>query len=286
MQIVSIYDNESLIKYSPYVDGVILYIPKLAITYFDLDLDNALDYLKDKNKIIILGINKIMHPNDLDMAINFINKYLNYNLLFYVSDIGLMKYARDNNISSRFIYNPETMITNGIDLNLYNEELKPKAISMSLEITIDDFMKATKDFKGNLFYPIFGTHLMFYSNRRLITLYEIKNKETYPKTNLYLRESTRSDLFPIIETEYGTAIYRGYLICYLKYLNELNLKYEYIESLYINSEVMIEALKCFNEYKRDLDYTKAINKINSLNLNIEDGFSINDSVYLKEELKL
>ena len=31
---------------------------------------------------------------------------------------------------------------------------------------------------------------------------------------------------------------------------------------------------------------EAINNINNLNLDIQDGFKINDTVYLKEELKL
>lgn len=283
---ISIYDNDSLNKYYPYAEACILMVPGFAISYKDLDIDEAISLCHSNNIIPILGINRIMHPTDLNKVFAFIEKYKNQNVLFYASDIGLMEYAKENSISNLFIYNPETMITNGLDLNLYNDLLKPEAIAMSLEITINDFMHATKDFNGNLFYQVFGRRLMFYSNRKLISLYEDKNNEKYPHNDLYLREATRPDLFPVLENEYGTQIYRGYLICYLKYLNSLNLKYQYIETLYIESYKMLEILKIFKEYKNTNQLDEAFFKINSLELSIEDGFSINDSVYQKEELKL
>lgn len=286
MLTISIYDNDSLNKYYSYADACLLMVPKLAISYKDLNIDEAILLCHKNNIIPILGINRIMHPDDLKNVFDFIEKYKNQNVLFYVSDIGLMEYAKENNISSLFIYNPETMITNGLDLNLYNNLLNPNAIAMSLEITINDFLHATKSFDGNLFYQVFGRRLMFYSNRRLISLYEDKNKTKYPHNDLYLRESTRNDLFPILENEYGTQIYRGYLICYLKYLNSLNLKYEFIETLYMDTNTMIEVLKIFKAYKSSNDLSNSLEKLKSLNLNINDGFSINDSVYQKEELKL
>lgn len=283
---ISIYDNESLELYSDYIDAAILMVKDYAITYQNLDLEKALELCENKNIIPILGINRIMHPSDIDNIIDFINKYHNQNVLFYVSDIGLLEYAKKNNISNKFIYNPETMITNGIDLKMYNNEFMPNAIGMSLEITIEDFIHATKDFDGSLFYQIFGTHLMFYSNRRLISLYEDKNNTKYPHEKLYLKEITRNDLFPIIENDYGTQIYRSYSICYLKYLNQLNLKYEFIESLYLDKKIMVEVLKIIKAFKFDNDLSKAMASIKSLNININDGFSLKDSVYQKEELKL
>ncbi len=283
---ISIYDNDSLNKYYPYADACLLMVPGYAISYKDLNIDEAIKLCHDNNIIPILGINRIMHPFDLTNLFNFIDKYKTQNVLFYASDIGVMEYAKENNISNLFIYNPETMITNGLDLNLYYDSLKPNAIAMSLEITINDYIHATKSFKGDLFYQIFGRRLMFYSNRKLISLYEDKNKTQYPHDNLYLREATRTDLFPVLENEYGTQIYRGYLLCYLKYLNSLNLKYEFIETLYIDTDKMIEILKIFKEFKNTNDYLKSLESLNLLDLNIKDGFSINDSVYQKEELKL
>ncbi len=285
MLTASIYDNEALELYADYISSAIL-MTNYAITYQDLDLDWAITFCKNKNILPILGINRIMHPQDMDNVIEFIKKYQNQNVLFYVSDLGILEYAKENNISNLFIYNPETMITNGLDLRLYNDSFNPNAIGMSLEITILDFIHATKDFNGSLFYQIFGTHLMFYSNRKLISLYENKNNTKYPHDSLYLREVTRNDLFPVLENEYGTQIYRSYQICYLKYLSQLNLKYEYIETLYIDKKTMVLILKAIKDFKSDNDLDKAMNIINSLGITIKDGFSLKDSVYQKEELKL
>lgn len=286
MLTASIYDNEALELYAEYIDSAILMVNNYAITYQNLDLDKAIALCQNKNILPILGINRIMHPNDIDNVIEFIKKYQNQGVLFYVSDLGVLEYAKENNISNLFIYNPETMITNGIDLRLYNEALSPNAIGMSLEITISDYLHATKGFEGSLFYQIFGTHLMFYSNRKLISLYEDKNNTVYPHDNLYLREATRNDLFPVLENEYGTQIYRSYAICYLEYLSQLNLKYEFIETLYIDKNIMVEILKAIKTFKTDNDLAKVMATINSLGIDIKDGFSLKDSVYQKEELKL
>ena len=45
-------------------------------------------------------------------------------------------------------------------------------------------------------------------------------------------------------------------------------------------------LKAIKDFKSDNDLDKAMNIINSLGITIKDGFSLKDSVYQKEELKL
>ena len=71
---ISIYDNDSLNKYYPYADACLLMVPGYAISYKDLNIDEAIKLCHDNNIIPILGINRIMHPFDLTNLFNFIDK--------------------------------------------------------------------------------------------------------------------------------------------------------------------------------------------------------------------
>ena len=85
---ISIYDNDSLNKYYPYAEACILMVPGFAISYKDLDIDEAISLCHSNNIIPILGINRIMHPTDLNKVFAFIEKYKNQNVLFYASAYG------------------------------------------------------------------------------------------------------------------------------------------------------------------------------------------------------
>ena len=283
--VVTIYKNEEIEYLHDYIDYAMIMVPHLSINYSNIDVDKAILSLSKYNKGIILNINRIMHEKDLSILDKFFDNYMKYgNILFLISDLGALKIAKDKKIENRIIYNPETMITNYLDLSIYDKE-NLNAIGLSEEITLDDVIKCM-NYSSNIYYQIFGRRLMFYSRRKLISLYEEKNNDKYPH-EAFLRESTRTDLFPIYENDECTTIYRGYNINYLKELELLsNIKYGYIETLNLNKEESLIILKAFNESLKDYsNIYKNLNIINSLNLSIEDGFKYKDSVYQKEELK-
>ena len=285
--VLGIYKIEQLNKYIGYIDAAILMSKGLALVYEDLDLDLAIEAcLKNKVKPII-AINKIFQPSDINAARIAINKYKdNPNIYFYASDIGICNIALENKIESRFIFNPETMITNYKDLEIYNG-FGFDALAMSNEITLEDLIKAYDLTKASLFYLGFGHRLMFYSKRKLISLYSKKNNSSYLADNMYLRESTRNDFLPIIENENGTMIYRSYLISLIDNLDNLEfLKYLYLDPLYIDEASFYEAVKCFRAViENEISSNAALEILDNLGLDIKDGFKYQDSVYQKEELK-
>ena len=288
MEIVaSIYKNEQLNKYIGYIDSALLMSEGVSLIYDNLDLDMAIEECINNNIKPIIAINKIFQPSDIEIARTCINKYKsNEKIYFYASDIGICNIALDLNIQSRFIFNPETMITNSKDLEVYNS-FGFDALAMSHEITLEDLIKSYNDTKAPLFYLGFGHRLMFYSKRKLISLYSKKNNENYLASNLYLRESTRNDFLPIIENENGTMIYRSYLISLIDSLDNLSfLKYLYLDSLYIDPNDYFEVLKCYRAVlENEISASDVIEIMNNLGLDIKDGFKYQDSVYQKEELK-
>ena len=190
------------------------------------------------------------------------------------------------NLTNMIIYNPETMITNYLDLSIL-QSFNFDAYQMSSEITLNDLKLAYNKTNAPLIYYGFGHKIMFYSKRKLLTLYSNKTNIDMPKEKGYLKEVTRNDYIPITENANGTYILRSYVISLLEDLSNLDfLKYMILDSNYIEFDKYKKALEAyykFNNNEISLDAAKEI--INNLDLDIEDGFKINDTVYLKEELK-
>lgn len=278
--IASVYNLKQLNKWVDYLDGAILNFKAFSLIYDELDIDKAIMILKNKNKGIILAINKMIYPNETEALEQFILKYKD-DAIFLVTDLACVYIAKKYNILDKIIYDPQTMITNYLDLQAFNS-YNFKAIGMSLEIPFNDVCHSQELVNAPLFYQVFGYRLMFYSKRKLLTLYEQKANIKAHSHNLFIKESTRNDYFPIIENKNGTMIYRGYLI---NLLNQdlKNINYQYLESLYIDDIVFGKILKLFFNLKnKEISLDEFNSNLNDLNLNIEDGFTYKDSVYQKE----
>lgn len=282
MKIVSaIYNLKQLNKCLEYIDGAILNNKDTSLIYEDLDLDKAILLCKNNNVLPIIAINKMLYPEDLDFIKDFMNKYKDS--LFLATDIAVYMLALELNIVNRVIFDPQTMITNQLDLNEYST-LGFDAVSMSLEIPISDLNDSINNQNASVFYQIFGHRLMFYSKRRLVSLYEEKANISASRDHLYLRESTREDYIPTIENNNGTMMYRPYLISLMDNFDIIkNLKYGYLESLYLDDNLFLEVLKIYKQLNVGaVSLDKAKSEINKLGLNIQDGFTYQDSVYQKE----
>lgn len=282
MKIVSgIYNLKQLNKCINYIDGAILNNKDTSLIYEDLDLDKAILLCKNNNVLPIIAINKMLYPNDLEFIKEFMNKYKDN--LFLATDIAVYMIALELNIVDRVIFDPQTMITNQLDLNEYSS-LGFDAVAMSLEIPLKDVSESIDNQMANVFYQIFGHRLMFYSKRKLISLYEEKANIKASRDNLYLRESTREDYIPTIENSNGTMMYRPYLISLIDNFEIIKkFKYGYLESLYLDDSVFLEVLKIYKSLNDgNIDLESAKNEINKLGLNIQDGFTYQDSVYQKE----
>ena len=178
------------------------------------------------------------------------------------------------------------MVTNYLDLSVY-QGFNLDAVGISNEITIADLKEIYDKSKANLFYLGFGKRLMFYSKRKLLSLYNEYYNKDFNSDDLYLKEETRDDKYKIIENDNGTLIYRSYFISLHKEFNDLRfLKYFYLEPLDLSSEAYLKALKAYKEaFDGKLSSEGLKEEIEALNINISDGFSYSDSIYQKEDIK-
>lgn len=139
----------------------------------------------------------------------------------YFSDLGTLYLAKQLNMENKMIFNPDTLLTNSEDVNLYLEQ-GCQMVTLAKEITFDEICEIASKSKGEVEVIIHGRLNMFYSKRVLLSNYQEFRKEDRSlkdNYNLYLIEANRQDKFPIIEDDLGTHIFTGFT---LASFNEVN----------------------------------------------------------------
>lgn len=280
--VASIYDISQIEKLNNLATHVLIPVQDFQSSK-GLNLLDSIALCKTYGLKPILKMDGMIHEYMLEKFKNLILEYKSFDCLFYITDLGAAKILIDLGLVERTIFNPNTLITNYLDAKLY-ANYGFDAISMSLEVTINDVIKTIELTKVNMFYLVFGHQLMFHSKRMLVSLYEKKENLDIKRDNMYLIEEKRKDKYPLLETNLGTYIYRSYQLSLIKHIKELNLKYAYFESRFIEFDTYLKVLKIYNKYLNDeINLDEAVNYISTLELNIEDGFTYKDSVYQKEE---
>ncbi|MDE6415331.1 MAG: U32 family peptidase [Anaeroplasmataceae bacterium] len=257
-----------------YVDGVLL--------EDHADILNQIHTVEAYGLVSIYKLNEMVFPLEIEKYRKKILFTKDTNCLYYITDLGLAHILKELGLIQRTIFDPITMITNSLDAKEFME-YGFHSIGLSNEITLKDIEQIIKKTNIKSFLQVFGYRLMLNTRRTLISLYEEKIQTEIQKTNLKIEEATRTDAFPIVETKTGTKIYRSYLISLLNELDALPLEYAFLESFGLDENTFIEVVKLFSSVKSGKNKEEAIVFLKSLNLPIGEGFSYQDSVYMKEE---
>lgn len=246
------------------------------------NLEN-IKYINEKGSKAILDYGTLIAPFEIASLTKELLAFKDSDCLFYITDLGLAKVLKETGMITRVIYDPVTMLTNSLDANEY-ASYGFLALALSNEITLEDTKSIIQNTKCNLFLQVFGYRLMFYSRRKLISLYATKLGKKFTQDDMLIKEATREDYFPIIENNEGTYIYRSYVLNLLNNLKELDLEFVFLNSFSVNYNDYLKVIEIYYNYINDkIDLKRAKEEINKLNLNYNDGFLYVDSVYNKEE---
>lgn len=282
--VIPIYRNEDIDKLIALADEFILMTPHYAYVYDDsLDIDKAIELIKSHNKTPIIAINRIIMEDELNELSFFIDKYKGCD--FTVSDLGLVELFIEKGLIQNVTYDPVTLVCNGEDLKIYNS-FGFKNIALSNEIPLLDVKSSYDKSSAPIFYQIFGRKLMYYSKRKLVSAYEEYRNLDFKKEKLSLVEEKRNYHIPLFENENGTYCYRHYFISLLKELN--NLKYldsMYLESITLDIDTFVKVLNAYRDVlENKINIEEGLEIINSLSLDIEDGFIYSDTIHIKEKI--
>ncbi|HHT39670.1 MAG TPA: hypothetical protein GX001_04275 [Acholeplasmataceae bacterium] len=166
-----------------------------------------------------------------------------------VGDIGYYYLLKALKIP--LIYQPETLITNTNDLNIYYET-GFKGVFLGKEITLKDLLEMTLKSKAKTYLLGHGHFNMFYSKRMLLSSYfkEIKKDLKVKDQTFFLKEEKRAEYLPVMEDQFGTHIYRSDVSSVIDYLKDLNnIDYFLIDSIFYDDDYGVDVLKMFKGKK-------------------------------------
>jgi len=234
-----------------------------------------------QNKNIYVLLNALLHESEINSFKKEINKLIQLPINFIVQDIGILNILSELISPKRIIFMPYTLICNYLDAQSY-AKLGISAICPSNEITIEDTDIISQ--YAPVMLNAFSYVPMYQSYRKIVSLFEKYKKISFNKNHLYLKEETRNDLYPLIENQYGSVIFRPYITSYIKELNNLShAKFIYIDQLFIKNKAFNKVCSLVNDYYKNKINIEIIKReLDKLNLNIQDGFAYQDSFYLEK----
>lgn len=259
--LTTIHDLNNLDKLIKVADGFIIgnkMFSKALTKSFDENINEVIKKIKDNEKLVFVLFNGLYTNQEIKLIKEYV-KGLDLDLIdgFIGGDLGLIKTFKSLNLNHKFVYNPETLLTNYVDFNYFKTDLI-KGAFVSKEITLDDIYKIGLKKEYELFLYGHGHMSMFYSKRKIVSLFT-DNDLNHNISNLTLKEDTRDELFPIYEDDLGTHVFRGEVLSSLNALDKLNEIADYliVDTLFQSDEYALDIIPLYkNKVSKD-----EINKI-------------------------
>ena len=260
--LATIYQIENIEKISAYADGFLVghedFGTRLTRSFSTAEISKAVKLSKQLDKEIFLLCNQMFTDQ---MMIDFKSWITHLSISdidgIVVADLGAYKLLESLDLSSKVIYNPETLLANVYDFN-FLAKYQIQGVYIAKEITLDDVLEIGKQKKHKMFMVGHGHLNMFYSKRQLIDTFMTYQDSDNPYHNLQdlkiVEENRKEDPYPILEDKAGTHVFRSQVLSSLKHLEELKTCVDYlvIDSLFKDDSYMLDVLKMYKEEKEDL----------------------------------
>lgn len=201
------------------IDGIILYIDKLAVNasfYIDVDKLNEIDF---KGKEVFVSLNKIMHNDDLEYLRIVMNKLKEKDVKILFYDMAVFKIASEYQMIDKLVIYQDHLNASTLSNNFYFD-LGITGSYITSDITGEELLEIKKNSKITVMFTVYGYVPIFYSRRYLITNY-LKYINEENKGGKYTIVSDDGVSYPISEEEFGTTIYTSKIINLINHLDEL-----------------------------------------------------------------
>ena len=236
--------------YEAGADILIFSLPFFSVRPFGVltidELKEAKQIADQFQKQIAVNMTRFFVEHELNDLVEMMKQLKELKIDYiYFSDCAVLQVAIELDMVDHLIYNPETLITNAADAQLYLDQ-GLYAITLAKEITKDEIVQLTGKIKGRCEVIVFGRLNMMHSKRNLLSSYMEFLKKDEPvkdRHDLYLMEENRDEHMPILEDETGTHVFCGWTLCAFKELLDLNADIVRLEGLFLESEELVEAVK-------------------------------------------
>ena len=260
----------------------VLILPTKFSAMHDFVVDFQQLYLFNKFQIA-LKMDKIISENEILELEEYIKESISFPISYYIfTDMSVYYLLKKYNLDQKSVYFAKTINCSTLDILKYNN-MNMKCL-VSTELTVDDINKIS-NLENNFIYT-YGFFNMFYSKRKLLSLYKEYSKINYESKNkkYYLIEETRKEYYPVFENNNGTFIFSSYAYLLFKEIELLNKNnYFYIDSTFISEDDLIAITNIYNEGFNNGFSDNLLGELKAINDNVGTSFLYITPEILKEE---
>lgn len=251
--LVKLRNTKNVEKIKAICDGFI--VGSIFTTGYRYSIDELRkinNYCKDNNLKIYIEIENFISEDDKIQLFNYMDFIASLNVDgIYFHDLGIFDIAKEYGLTSKLIYDGQTIICNSLDVAFYKSQ-GIDGIVLSRELTLEELDGIVINNPDICDVLIFGHTRLSYSKRKFLTNYLKEIDKEYDFLNsetMRLVEEKRDYQLPIIEDESGTKIYTDYIFQMYNEISNLKpfIKRGIIDTLFIDDEVISVVLR---DYKR------------------------------------
>jgi putative protease len=246
-------------------------------------LKDVVSKVKEKNKKIFVGLNKLMYNQDIPLLKEYllVIDALDIDGIIY-DDLSILKLSIDSGIKTPLIWFGVHFFTNHFTANYWYKKGVKGGI-LSTEITLDHIKEIRCNTNMTMMMYGYGYLPMFVSSRPLISSY-LKYIGKPKEHNLYhMYEEQRKSSYPTYEKENGTIILSSDIINTIDELPDISNTVDYLilSSLNVPNDNFINI---FNHYVEALSYLDDKKVLKEISYKVkEDSVSKTDKGFLYKE---
>lgn len=230
---------------------------------FDIDeLKWAVDFVHNAGKKIYITINIIPHDSDFEGLDEYIKTLDNLGVdAVIVADLGVMQVVKRVAPNLDIHISTQANVTNSETAKLY-ASLGAKRIILARELSLDEIKKLRAELPSEIELECFahGAMCISYSGRCLLSNFMTGRDANRGacvqacRWSYTIRETNKTDEYPIEEDSKGTYILNSHDMCMIKYLDQL--RDAGIASVKVEGRMKSEyyVANIINAYRKALDY--------------------------------
>lgn len=243
--------------------------------------------IKLNNSKIGLIINRLIMESEFSQFEEELNSILNVlSFDFYiVSDVGVLLYLQSTSNAPVFFHS-DTTIANAHDASVLLENGASK-IMPARELTLDKKLDITNQLNDKIMLPVFGYQIMSKSYRPLLTNYfhqiSVNNQSKFKKH--FFKEEKRDQFFIGFEDAHGFSMFSDHVVHLIEEKEQLeqnNCKFGWIDSSFIEDEIISEVIAYFHD-KISKQQMLSVLKAHSKNHVFSKGLNYKDTALSKEK---
>lgn len=260
---------------------------RLTASYSNLEIQDATTLAHSRGKQVYVNVNQIVHHNDLAELEQFLDFLASQHVDGIVfGDVSVYQLAKDRGLSSKLIYNPETLNTNYYDPIFWGKQ-GIKGITIAKEIPLVDIKRIHETSPIQLSMVGHGHLNMFHSRRPLIENYFKSKDEKYEQyidnRNLRLVEEVRNESYPVFQDQHGTHIFRDKAMESYQEIQELSKYIDVfvIDGIFKDTAYLVDTVSNYRSLLDQFDIDKATKLSEQYASDHDSGFLYKKTGYQK-----